>query len=262
MAQVCAAVTLLLISALIFCSKTDGICIPNCNCYENSKLITCEKVSIFPSVPRHGIYHTMIILNSILNDYSNLNEWTSLRLVSIKRSTFDCSLLSEIRKRNIDLEIDNNHCLTTISTITTISSILSKSNSMTPKLSSLEPKLTSYQSELSSTHSNFSQIISGFFTTIEPSMNKENRSSNYRLKYIIGGSIGSLCILILFICGVRYFWKKKGKVSRLPPNLPTGSQLDVPNPSVSIEMDSFDSFEFHSSIENIYEIPNPIYSNV
>jgi hypothetical protein len=66
----------------------------------------------------------------------------------------------------------------------------------------------------------------------------------------------------LIIACFIYLWKKKVKISRHPSQPPSRSVLDLGNPLETIEMDSFDSTDFQSSLENIYEIPNPIYSNV
>jgi hypothetical protein len=254
MGQVRASILAVLISTIIFWERSYSICVKDCKCYENSKLVTCSNIQSFPKVPIRGLFHYLVIYKSNLFDYTNLKLWTTLKKISLVQTDYNCAFLKELSHHNIEFEIDNNVCR---STEKTISSTLSYSKiGTTIFMSSSVSKISQIFSEMITT----TPIQSD--TTSSPVFSAQNHKKTFPLiKLIIGISV-SLIILIISIFTIIYCVKKKVKVSRLPPNLPSGSQLDMPNPSVAIEMDSFDSFDFHSSSENIYEVPNPIYSNV
>jgi hypothetical protein len=260
MAQVRASLILFSISCFIFFHKIKALCVPNCDCYENSKLITCKDTTEFPPVPHHGLFFTLVIFKSNIEEFSNLKRWTSLTKIVLKQTTYDCHFLSAVRNLDIDLEIDFNYCTKTREiNLTTVTKnvITTKPILVQSQIVSLESNFTTTIPEMKPTiHQNSSNMLS-----TGKALSDKSKKSNSQLKFIIGSSTATLLVITLIICAVIYFWKKKVKVSRLPPNLPSGSQLDLADPSVSIEMDSFDSFDFQSSNQNIYEIPNPIYSN-
>jgi hypothetical protein len=201
----------------------------------------------------------MVIFKSNLKDFSNLNRWTSLTKIVLKESTYDCNFLIAVENLDIELQIDHNYCIKTseinMSTLST--------DDITPQsqTKSIESKHSSNILNTGTTQASFHQNFSNTYTTAK-ALSNNSKSSDPHLKYIIGGAIVVFLSIPPIIFTLIYLCKKKVKVSRLPPNLPSGSQLELADPSVSIEMDSFESFDFHSSNPNIYEVPNPIYSNV
>jgi hypothetical protein len=211
--------------------------------------MTCSNLKSFPTVPIYGLFHYLVIYKSSVFDYSNLNRWDKLRKISLVQTHYQCDLVKEIKKRKIEFETDIDNCSITREDIsTTVDSLMTDS--------SVFSNLTvAIFSTIKSESTNFPSI-----TTLSALQGKKQKSLN--LKFVLGGTLSLLILVLICSLGIIYLIKKKVKVSRLPPNLPSGSQLDMGNPSVSIEMDSFDSFDFQSSNENIYEIPNPIYSNV
>lgn len=253
MVQVRVSLILFLISILFVLDKSQSLCIENCKCYENSKLITCRNLKAFPDIPVHGFFSYLLIFDSELWDYLKLKSWTTLKKISLIQSTYDCHLVKQIQNQNIELESDRDFC-----------SDLTQIRSTTSRFSTILNSTTSNEqfSEVTSLVSTITSKKTDFFTISSIEGEKEIKNFPY-VKVIIGVSVFVfLAIVIVIFVIIYYLVKKKVKVSRFRPNLPSGSQLEMGNPSVSIEMDSFDSYDFQSSSENVYEIPNPIYSNV
>lgn len=238
MQKVRASLILLVFSTLIFGSFIHAKCVSKCQCYHNSEMISCKNLNEFPPVPVVGNFKWMVILNSNLRDFSNLDKWETLEKINLVRTTYLCDLLNELENREIEFEVDFDLCSLQLETST----------------------LGFHVDNFPINNQNISTNDTDFFFSISSSDEKENNSS--KMEIIIGGCFAFLLLLIPIIVGVAYLVNKKVKILRPPPNLPTGSQLYLPSPTDSIELDSFDSCDFQASNENIYEIPNPIYSNV
>lgn len=252
MVQVRVSLILFLVSTHFILDQTHGFCTENCKCYENSYLITCRNLKAFPDVPVHGFFNYLVIFDSELGDYLKLKSWTTLKKISLVHTTHDCHLVKLIQSQNIELESDSEFCSDFTQTGTTtsrFSTILTSagSNEQISEVTVLVSTIFSKQSD---------------FLTIAPIKGKKENQNFPYLKVIIAVSVLGLLAIVIISFGIIYFVKKKVKVCRFRPNLPSGSQLEMGNPSVSIELDSFDSYDFQSSTENVYEIPNPIYSNV
>jgi hypothetical protein len=248
-----------------------GFCPEKCECYDFSSLVSCKNLNEFPKPPLKAPFYYLSIFESTLNGFENLEFWTELQIVSLHKSQYDCYLLLKLKQKNIKYEIDSEMCEST-----TTDSSLSLPSSFIP-FTMDESTPFSLFSESYTKVENFSLNPTNFPTTQDlstpislstifstpatfaPSNNKESGKKIKIIIVVLSTVIGFGMILIMvFIC----FWKKKVNISRFPPNVPSRSDLELGNSLDTIEMESFESFDFQSSYENIYEIPNPSYLNV
>jgi hypothetical protein len=157
--------------------------------------------------------------------------------------------LNQLENREIEFELDIVPCSSTL-----------KRSSFGVDVDKSSVATTTFTYTLPTRKQNVFTNDTDLSFTISSSDIKENKP--FKIEIIIGGCFIVLLLIFLVSVSLIYFVNKKVKISRTLSNLPRGSQLDMLNPPDSIEMNSIDSFDFQASNENIYEIPNPLYSNV
>jgi hypothetical protein len=224
---------------------------------------------MFPKHPVGGVFVYLVMFESELYDFSHLSEWPNLEKVSIFESRFNCSLVEDLAKLKIQIEIDSDPCSSTtqMTQISIFDRITSTKQSTQIHLTNrftitqITTPDNTYSRSYYTTSISYTES-STLFNKTAPFSSQVKNGIPKKIKLIIGSVFAILGFLVICIFAVSIFVKKKVKISRLPPNLPTRSEIDITDPSGAIEMESFDSFDFESSTENIYEIPNPIYSNV
>ena len=271
---------LLLVSiVLMFGAETKARCPTGCQCFQSSKYVSCNNINSFPIPPiPNSLYTAVVISQSNLYAFENLEEWTNLKEVFFPQTWIYCENFESINlPSEITFTFGINECK--------LPGYKSKEESSTIKMTSTESKTVSTLKETSN-------VIINITTSIYSSTDELNTMNSDHPKiteidsfttsnYIKKSNFNYWLILVsfnvfFFFSGIlsflMYFFRYKKscfkRVNTTASPLPTRSQLDIPTSldlSCDVTFSQSDEIEmesFASSYNNIYEPVASPYENI
>ena len=265
----------------------NASCPFRCQCFQNTKTVSCNSINSFPlpAVP-NSLFDTVVISQSNLNFFENLELWENLKEVYFPQTWLNCDHFENVNiPHRIEFYWGINECnlpnLLTSSTTNLQTSSTIKTTDQTTNVHqtvSFSQKSTNFIKKYSTSTMSFTSEEINYISTTDltdiknPNISTESitfeRKSKFNYWFILLSFnifVVFAVVLALLIYHLKY--KRIPRVNSIRSPLPTRSQLDLrhdfsrhdyfSNDCEEIELDSFDS-----SCNNIYETVRSPYENI